>query len=59
MSLKAMSVSRLKALKSQVEAAIRMKVTERRHEIELELVRLPPVASIHADDIPAQVSVAA
>jgi hypothetical protein len=40
MSLKAMSVSKLKDLKSQVEAAIRTKVTERRHEIESELSKL-------------------
>jgi hypothetical protein len=40
MSLKAMSVSKLKALKSQVEAAIRTKVTERRREIESELLKL-------------------
>ena len=40
MSLKAMSVSKLKALKSQVEAAICAKVDERRHEIESELSKL-------------------
>jgi hypothetical protein len=40
MSLKAMSVSKLKALKSQVEATIHAKVIERRHEIESELLEL-------------------
>jgi hypothetical protein len=40
MSLKTMTVSKLKALKHQVEAAIHAKVTERRHEIESELSKL-------------------
>jgi hypothetical protein len=40
MSLKTMTVSKLKALKHQVEAAIRTKVTERRQEIESELSKL-------------------
>jgi hypothetical protein len=40
MSLKAMTVSKLNALKKEVEAAIHAKVTQRRHEIESELSRL-------------------
>jgi hypothetical protein len=40
MSLKTMTVSKLKDLKRQVEAAIHAKVTERRHEIESELCKL-------------------
>jgi hypothetical protein len=40
MYLKTMTVSKLKELKYQVEAAIHAKVTERRHEIESELSRL-------------------
>jgi hypothetical protein len=40
MSLKTMTVSNLKDLKRQVEAAIHAKVTERRHEIESELSKL-------------------
>jgi hypothetical protein len=40
MSLKAMSVSKLNALKREVESAIQTKVTERRQEIESELSRL-------------------
>jgi hypothetical protein len=40
MSLKTMTVSKLKELKHQVEAAIHTKVTERRHEIESELSKL-------------------
>jgi hypothetical protein len=40
MSLKAMSVSNLKALKRQVEATIHEKIAERRHEIESELLEL-------------------
>jgi hypothetical protein len=40
MSLKTMTVSKLKALKHQVEAAIRTKVIERRQEIESELSKL-------------------
>jgi hypothetical protein len=40
MSLSAMTVSKLKDLKRQVEAAIHAKVAERRHEIETELLRL-------------------
>jgi hypothetical protein len=40
MSLKAMSVSQLKALKREVESAIHAKVSERRREIESELSEL-------------------
>ena len=40
MSLKAMSVSKLQDLKREVEAAIRAKAAERRHEIESELLAL-------------------
>jgi hypothetical protein len=40
MSLKTMTVSKLKALKHQVEAAIHAKVTDRRQEIESELLKL-------------------
>jgi capsid protein len=40
MSLSAMTVSRLKDLRRQVEAAIHAKVAERRGEIETELLRL-------------------
>jgi hypothetical protein len=40
MSLSAMTVSKLKDLKRQVEAAIHAKVAERRGEIETELLRL-------------------
>jgi hypothetical protein len=40
MSLKAMSVSQLKALKREVESAIHAKVSERRREIESELSKL-------------------
>jgi hypothetical protein len=40
MSLKTMTVSKLKVLKRQVEAAIHAKVKERRHEIESELLKL-------------------
>jgi hypothetical protein len=40
MSLKTMTVSKLKGLRREVEAAIRAKVTERRHEIETELSKL-------------------
>jgi hypothetical protein len=40
MSLKTMTVSKLKDLKRQVEAAIHAKVTERRREIESELSEL-------------------
>jgi hypothetical protein len=40
LSLKTMTVSKLKELKRQVEAAIHAKVTERRHEIESELSKL-------------------
>jgi len=68
MSLKTMTVSKLKALKHQVEAAIHAKVTERRHEIESEAnlssiatadhieplpIKPPPVTSIDADVVPA------
>jgi hypothetical protein len=40
LSFKTMTVSKLKELKRQVEAAIHAKVTERRHEIESELSKL-------------------
>ena len=40
MSLKTMTVSKLKDLKRQVESAIHAKVAERRHEIESELLKL-------------------
>jgi hypothetical protein len=40
MSLKSMTVSKLKDLKRQVESAIHAKVAERRHEIESELLKL-------------------
>jgi DNA-binding protein H-NS len=40
MALKTMSVAKLQALKSQVEATISAKVSERRHEIESELSKL-------------------
>jgi DNA-binding protein H-NS len=40
MALKTMSVAKLQALKSQVEAAISAKVTERRRELESELSKL-------------------
>jgi hypothetical protein len=40
MSLKTMTVSKLKDLKRQVEAAIHAKVAKRRHEIESELSKL-------------------
>jgi DNA-binding protein H-NS len=40
MALKTMSVAKLQALRSQVEAAISAKVTERRRELELELSKL-------------------
>ena len=40
MALKTMSVAKLQDLKSQVEAAISAKVSERRHELESELSKL-------------------
>jgi DNA-binding protein H-NS len=40
MALKTMSVAKLQDLKSQVEAAISTKVSERRHELESELSKL-------------------
>jgi DNA-binding protein H-NS len=40
MDLKTMSVAKLRDLKSQVEAAISTKVSERRHELESELSKL-------------------
>jgi hypothetical protein len=40
MSLKTMTVSKLKGLRLEVEAAIRAKVLKRRHEIETELSKL-------------------
>jgi hypothetical protein len=46
MSLKTMTVSKLKGLRREVEAAIRAKVTERRHEIETELSKLSQFGAI-------------
>ena len=43
MALKTMPIAKLQALKSQVEAAISAKVTERRRELELELSKLAGV----------------
>jgi DNA-binding protein H-NS len=43
MALKTMTVPKLQQLKSQVEAAISAKVTERRRELELELSKLAGV----------------
>jgi DNA-binding protein H-NS len=40
MALKSMSIAKLRDLKSQVEAAISTKVSERRHELESELSKL-------------------
>jgi DNA-binding protein H-NS len=40
MALKTMSVAKLQDLKSQVEAAISTKISERRHELESELSKL-------------------
>jgi DNA-binding protein H-NS len=40
MALKTMSVAKLQDLKSQVEAAINTKVSERRHELESQLSKL-------------------
>ena len=40
MALNTMSVAKLRALKSQVEAAISTKVSERRHELESQLSKL-------------------
>jgi DNA-binding protein H-NS len=40
MALKTMPIAKLQQLKSQVEAAITAKVTERRRELELELSKL-------------------
>jgi len=40
MALKTMPIAKLEALKSQVEAAISAKVTERRRELETELAKL-------------------
>src|SRR6516165_7912316 len=40
MNFNTMSVSKLKDLKRQVEAAIQEKAAERRHQIELELLKL-------------------
>jgi DNA-binding protein H-NS len=40
MALKSMSIAKLRDLKSQVEAAISTKVSERRHELETELSKL-------------------
>jgi hypothetical protein len=40
MSLKTMTVSKLKGLRLEVEAAIRAKVLKRQHEIEIELSKL-------------------
>ena len=52
MSLKTMTVSKLKDLKRQVETAIHAKVTERRHEIESELSCHPAVADVAVFGIP-------
>jgi hypothetical protein len=46
MSLQTMTVSKLKGLRREVEAAIRAKVTERRHEIETELSKLSQFGAI-------------
>jgi hypothetical protein len=46
MSLKTMTVSKLKGLRREVEAAIRAKVTERRHEIETKLSKLSQFEAI-------------
>jgi DNA-binding protein H-NS len=40
MALKTMPIAKLQALKSQVEAAISVKVTQRRRELETELAKL-------------------
>jgi hypothetical protein len=40
MALKSMSIEKLRDLHGKVEAAIHSKVTERRHELELELSKL-------------------
>jgi DNA-binding protein H-NS len=40
MALKSMSIAKLQDLKSQVEAAITAKISERRHELESELSKL-------------------
>jgi DNA-binding protein H-NS len=40
MALKSMTVAKLRDLKSQVEAAITAKISERRHELESELSKL-------------------
>jgi hypothetical protein len=40
MALKTMPIAKLRTLKSQVEAAISAKVTERRRELESELSKL-------------------
>jgi DNA-binding protein H-NS len=40
MALKTMPIAKLQALKSQVEAAISVKVTQRRRELESELAKL-------------------
>jgi DNA-binding protein H-NS len=40
MALKSMSIAKLRDLKSQVEAAISTKISERRHELESELSKL-------------------
>jgi DNA-binding protein H-NS len=40
MALKTMTIAKLRDLKSQVEAAISTKVSERRHELESELSKL-------------------
>jgi hypothetical protein len=46
MSLKAMSVSQLKALRREVESAVRAKVSERRREIESELSELSELSRL-------------
>ena len=46
MSLKTMTVSKLKGLRLEVEAAIRAKVLKRRHEIETELSKLSQLEAV-------------
>jgi hypothetical protein len=47
MALKTMPIAKLQTLKSQVEAAISAKVTERRRELELELSKLGGIRLVH------------
>jgi hypothetical protein len=58
MSLKTMTASELKVLRREVEAAIRAKVTERRHEIETELTKLSQFEPAKIVGTPARVMVA-